>query len=1498
MEKKPPRKQSTFKKTFTREQQLLEEDSPKSGGLNKSQSMNFPPSPKRRMTISVNNQVILEVSKENSPKNRFMEKEKGNLETANQLNQNNHFDLNSKLQKNDYGNEKIARQVEYNPTSLGELVEDKDQMQLMGLNKMTDLLSQNNIVFSPLITRKRIQIKGLEDNESKEDLSLDEAGEMQDKFKENSKKNELIYKNFPTESDLLAKDDPIPDDTGFDNMDFPKSPINQNKNFKKNFGHKNNQIPEIKNNNYEKRTEYNTFKKKKTLNLKIDLQEKIPKSLSNPVSLKNSLQNFEIKDQFSQRQIKKPETSSPESLLKMSKKPIVQKLSKEKITGFFDEELDDKVLTITQNNGVKKITFSSDKNHQSPNEIHTQNSKNKRHIESNFKKKKEPVNSRSSGKQKQEAQFNNSSIIKSFRSMSVPKKKILEKTRFRCSVPLKITQPSNPGQRMFKSFRKHSEDRAKLDKEFMQTWISSGIKNAVVNLNKKMSLPNYLEYDRNSPRGPGSMPKGRYSAVQGPRNSHTEYAYGKYARSEVGRGSARSWVPPNYKKSYVQISTKNFDRHEHWNDKKHPNGQENFYSNKRKGTLNDIRTNNQKEFGFEPKLSLRDNWKFFDSKNQYYKIRLNPNEEYIQSSDFQKKEQTEQIKAIPFAIGSKKEVVRRKSGASSKKMSIKKIKTNLQFKEDSEQFSNKTFSMEKNLPPSLKSIPKPNKEVYEYEFTFEREKKKIANNPPKSNFRSGSNQFRENVSKNNTLHQCPIHKSSATHVCLQCPPEVTLKCELCKDSESHTHVSLVQLKNEDWLHALSEEKSVDSFTLFEKLEREFREIRERLLRGLDSMIVSYKKAILENSKEFLSKGMAFRAKRSQGDFFGDPQNVYVMKKLANQVNNLSMLRNAPFIENARKTTNVLIKSAVSFKKDLELLMHTYSVTTGVVTPRIKDISKSFRRNLSEMVAKIDRENQSKRRKILDLKIKPPSSRNSKQKAKRTTSLKKKVKILKDKKPHSRGRKPTSSLSQISSLAKPQINENTQRSYPTKNLWESSQGRKISTISVESYQKGQISNLESLQASGANIQKKNTMPVDKKIKLYKRKKKEHLSSNEYSLDKQRSSSRKSRTSRVKKRSKKPDLYTSDYYSMNPQKITSPKKKKVKHERGTSVEDPTSLSERSISIQKKMTKKKKTKKKNGKKKVAKALQKFIKKTNKFISQNRLSNTSSLSRVSKTKEDNKNILSNEYAFNKIQPNRIRPSTKTFQKLYKPINSLKKQRVLRQKSKTKSKRGNTENKNSQKMRRLVKLSSSFNQIPQIQNLEDSENNYYTDFKIEESKTFNCYFKPSHKLSKSTNKFKGEYKRVDSRKKKSKSKDTSLIFRSESSPKRKVGNDVQNNVDFLNLSAKYQTHQISKPIPGVVAKMNSKKKIKKKENNASKGGNFQIVYSISELNKEITKFKKRNKQLKHRTVYLENKALGFKIKNNLLLTNPGGSVKRREAGGGPKINTSKAIREYMGNFF
>ena len=282
------------------------------------------------------------------------------------------------------------------------------------------------------------------------------------------------------------------------------------------------------------------------------------------------------------------------------------------------------------------------------------------------------------------------------------------------------------------------------------------------------------------------------------------------------------------------------------------------------------------------------------------------------------------------------------------------------------------------------------------------------------------------------------------------------------------------------------------------------------------------------------------------------------------------------------------------------------------------------------------------------------------------------------------------------MAKPQINENTQRSYPTKNLWEFSQGGKISTISVESYQKGQISNqgpiqikisnLESLQASGADIQKKNTMPVDKKIKLYKRKKKEHLSSNEYSLDKQRSSSRKSSTSRVKKRSKKPDLYTSDYYSMNPQKITSPKKKKIKHERGTSVEDPTSLSERSISIQKKMTKKKKTKKKHGKKKVAKALQKFIKKTNKFISQNRLSNTSSLSRVSKTKEDNKNILSNEYAFNKIQPNRIRPSTKTFQKLYKPINSLKKQRVLRQKSKTKSKRGNTENKNSQRSRHLCR--------------------------------------------------------------------------------------------------------------------------------------------------------------------------------------------------------------------
>jgi hypothetical protein len=1359
LEQKQSRKLSSFKKTYTKDQKSFEE----SPGMNKSQSMRLPPSPKRKMTISVNKEIIVEVSKENSPK------ERSNM-----------------------------------PTSLGEFqIDELDSNNMMLMNKMTDLLSHNNLAISPQITPYK---KNLKMRESLEEVDFPNV--EQEVTKQGPAK--MIYMNYPTESDLLARDEidmEIDQGAYSDMIQFSRTKDDSSP-------------PET--DTVSNKIDQMNFKKNKKLQDSDDMNKK---TNSNHISLKNSLKNplYEHKHSFSQRNIVKSKNLEEESDLKIEETEDCES----------EKKAEDKILTITHNNGVKKITFSSEK--------HSKLKENLKQVKpSKFAKKNEPQqetpNSGTRGRSE--------SIIKSFRSISLPKKKRnLNKNRFRCSVPLKMRSRSTKS--MFQSFRRFSGDKAKLDREFMQNWISSGIKHAVVNLNKKMSLPNYLNYGNpNSPKKLENSQLAMMKVLQNKRNSHVEYAYGRGSDVHVNRASIKSLRNTRLMQS-------------------------------------------EKGSTLDSKMSLRDNFKFFDVKNSnYYKIKLNPNQEYIDNMSYDDTQELEQRRR-DSSQRKKKISVRKSSSRNLVNRNSKILKPKIEFKEDRENFSKRDntenhFDQNKPKENNSKQESLNKNDIYQYEFTFERSEKfnKKLSSPLMMHL--------TNSSKNKSQLICPKHKELGTHVCVECPAQECLKCGECQDVDTHHHVSLRQLQNEEWLQNLSEHKSVDSFSLFERLEAEFRKIKERLLQGLQAMVVSYKKAILENSKEFLLKGMAFRAKRSQEDFFGDPQNPGTLKKLAKQVFNLGTLRNAPFIEDAKETTNALIKSAISFHKDLELLMHTYSVTSGVITPRIKDISKSFRRNLSEMVAKIDNENKSKKVRILE--AKGMDKQGKEVGHKRELSVKKKIQILKKKNSRKKKPRPMSSVSDKRQTGVTHLSHKIGEIYGRKASRKKSQKRKKSKKAKRSEKsKGvhlQISNLEPKLVIGS-LSKAHTQPgVNRKIKLYKGGKQTRNDSQDHSL---------------RKTSKE-----SDYYAMDAGKSITKNRKELQMEVSLSGGDRTSLSERSLSVQKKLNKKtrkpKKLKKPKKKKDGTKALQKFMKKTNKFISQNRLTNTSSSSYLNRKREPFGHTANNEYAFHKLSPLRTLRGSNQSRKLYRPTHySGKKSMVTGRGSSRRKKKIQDSSKkgaqnNQQKMLNLIRLSSSFNQIPpeSRETAVNRPSSIETRHKIttRNASSSRKKFKPKTYSKKQLPNPLAKLKLKKQRKghSKSKKKEISMIYRSDTSPKREDPKIQNQNVGgFLNMSAKYLTKE-TKPQKFSTRNTNSKKPKKKEDKQG-----FQVVYSIPELNREISKLKKRNKELKHKTVILENQPLGFKIKNSL-----GVSAKQDKSDVASSFRkiTSKARREYMGNFF
>ena len=81
-------------------------------------------------------------------------------------------------------------------------------------------------------------------------------------------------------------------------------------------------------------------------------------------------------------------------------------------------------------------------------------------------------------------------------------------------------------------------------------------------------------------------------------------------------------------------------------------------------------------------------------------------------------------------------------------------------------------------------------------------------------------------------------------------------------------------------------------------------------------------------------------------------------------------------DSANRTAQILVQNLECFERDAELLIRTYSVSGGVSTPKIGEISKTFRRNLSEMLRDISIENERKIRQRSAHRFERGSTRNT------------------------------------------------------------------------------------------------------------------------------------------------------------------------------------------------------------------------------------------------------------------------------------------------------------------------------------------------------------------------------------------------------------------------------------------------------------------------------------------------------------------------------------------
>ena len=1388
-----------MKKTFTTEVHISDDSNV--SALNKSQSANFSKQ-KRKYRLSINKNIILEVSKENSPRSQT---------PAGQ--------------------------------SFPEIKnENIDPSKLISVSKIRDTHSpvpgQRSFYVPP---RKEPSVKAvLRDKPKRVSISGEEVVPDELPHPVNM---EMIYKPFPTESDLLTQDDVFRD------LDLEQG--------KKQKGPGKGQSKEER----EKTNRETSLEKDVEKARGSGEKTQLAKSQFKTISLKDSVQNTigGSRSRLSERNI--PETEPVNKLniqVGAQAKGNEQKTQESPMKNSVD-----KILKIKKKETVKKITFSTEKNMSESNHIFIQTNSKKK-FESFFNKKIKKVEKNEDQKEQEEdakANNNETGIIKSLRSISRPSR-LSRRNMHRCTAPVNARSASTGP--MFQSFREDSHNKEQIDREFMETWISSGIQTAINKIQKKRSLPGCLHsaYFRNSRNLHTLQKPVKKAGGQRTSRSEMEYAYGKFSKSQRQHGSIRSLFNPIG--GQLQL-------------------------------VGDV--------PIKKKYSLRDNLGSIRVNTSKWG-RLTPfREDGRTSSEYQLT-----TSARLGLNSSARNVIGKKLSGSrvNKRPSSKQLIPKLTFKEDVQKKKSKNRPSEKKT--DVGNNAQSSGDVYEYEFTFHNKgggtKKADKEETKEYYIHMGGGKTR--VQSRLSL-KCPVHGGAATHVCLDCAQSQCLKCELCIDREGHQHVSVAQVTDVEWLHSLSEKKSVNSFTLFEKLESEFRRIREQLLKGLESMIVNYKKAILENSKEFLLKSLAYKTKRTQSNFFRNPDNLGFLRKLAKQVNDLSRLRNAPFIENAEKTTDVLIRSAVSFHKDLQLLMHTYSVTTSVVTPRIKDISKGFRRNLSEMITKIEKENKNKKLKILkSAKSSKPNSYPKRPQIKSPPKrpIRKKEPIVEKGSPQ----KAKSKAARAPSTDKKRVPKPKRVERSKKKSIESEE---LAFVSDPSQIQLQISNLEIPGKTRKVSKKKQSTAKDTKIKLYK-KSQVAGSSKDYSADPSRPASRttskpKRSGASSKRQSRNPSKAKvsrkkSEYYQLGAKKTADrARRTKRRAKKDLSVDDGTSLSERSTSRVKATGKKEKRAKPKGAnvhrrtpmKKLG-ALQQFMKKTSKFISRNQVDK----------EEDSKhaagNKFPNEYDFHKIHYSTLRSKAKVSPKIYQIRSSKKK--TASSYSKLRSRKSVSR----EQLQRPKNTSS----------ISRTGNAHYSSSRLERSRHKETgYAKKGSKRGKSNQRTDNSASRSVSKSRGAKRMATFVKSQTSTAAKLKElkKKDPRNN------SRENRTQRQLRPVGqiqsklgkslsrkktpktkggvGMFTKLSSKIKLRAEEKRPS-DGKFRLAFSIPELNKEALHSRKQKKQIFRSKIGQDFKPLGFKMKNGLKMTYPSGNISREFVTSSSNRNSSKSRREYMGNFY
>ena len=370
---------------------------------------------------------------------------------------------------------------------------------------------------------------------------------------------------------------------------------------------------------------------------------------------------------------------------------------------------------------------------------------------------------------------------------------------------------------------------------------------------------------------------------------------------------------------------------------------------------------------------------------------------------------------------------------------------------------------------------------------------------------------------------------------------------------------------------------------------------------------------------------------SQEEYFGNPSDPTLLKKLAKRIHTLDCLKKKASIKSATETTKILLKSTESFENNVQLLMTTFAVTSGVQTETIKDISKSFRRNLSEMIRKITEENQKKRKrgnkdnKELDIYEKRNQFR-----------IKNNIQFNNESERGNSKRKDAAQGTKVKLYRKTNKSNSQQgtNSYHSYHSSQDSTQNKVSKQLSQSNLKDNLNNQKQMDVGKERIpsRKKSTRRKSNNLKNLKRKP-DKLEKTYYNQYLSHQPENNPNSNQVKQYSADKRIYKSPY-RLKKQKSKFNKKyqKKDKNSQYSVNRDGTSLSDQSVSREvnpmekKKGSKRSKYLEKSNKRKIkrvkskersSEALQNFLKKTKNFISQNSKSSFKKRKKKSKTYE-----------------------------------------------------------------------------------------------------------------------------------------------------------------------------------------------------------------------------------------------------------------------------------------